>query len=379
MQTFVWGDEFYTGLGRVDEQHRALVDLFNSLSDSLASANDWGDAPVLLAFSQLMDYAKYHFSVEQELMREFSLDQRYVTKHLHLHEEFSRQVRAMWGARASMSNPAEVFLAFLTSWLCQHVLGVDQAMARQIDLIKKGETPEAAFEREQQRPRDNSSEAMIKALRNTYQVVSKLNLELIAANQTLERRVIERTAELQKSNEALVIANQKLEIYSQTDGLLGIANRKYFDTRLKEEWSRAMREHTPLGVLMIDVDFFKNYNDHYGHQAGDACLQAVAKAASGALVRASDLLARYGGEEFVVLLPGTSLPGAHKVALGICAAVSALSIPHATSSVADHVTVSVGAASVSPGHDSFAAEAVEAADHALYAAKQQGRNRVCLA
>ncbi len=379
MQTFVWGEEFYTGLGMVDEQHRALIDLFNSLSESLASVDDWGDAPVLLAFSQLMDYAKHHFSLEEALMREYSLDERYVAKHLHLHGEFSRQVQAMWSARASMSNPAEVFLAFLTSWLCLHVLGVDQAMARQIDLIKNGETPETAFERELQRPKDNSSEAMIKALRNTYQVVSKLNLELIAANQTLERRVIERTAELQKSNEALVIANQKLEVYSQTDGLLGIANRKYFDTRLKEEWSRAMREHTPLGVLMIDVDFFKNYNDHYGHQAGDACLQAVAKAASGSMVRASDLLARYGGEEFVVLLPGTSLQGAQKVALGICAAVSALNIPHATSSVADHVTVSVGAASVLPGHDTSAAGAVEAADQALYAAKQQGRNRVCIA
>ena len=140
-----------------------------------------------------------------------------------------------------------------------------------------------------------------------------------------------------------------------------------------------MREHTPLGVLMIDVDFFKNYNDHYGHQAGDACLQTVAKAASGAMVRPSDLLARYGGEEFVVLLPGTSLSGAQKVALGICAAVSALNIPHASSSVADHVTVSVGATSMSPGHDRSAAQAVEAADRALYAAKQQGRNRVCTA
>lgn len=377
MPTFVWGEEFYTGLGAVDEQHHALIDLFNGLSESLETGNESGEANVQLAFSQLMDYTKYHFSIEEALMREASLDSRYVGMHLRLHDEFAEQVCAMWGARASMSNPAEVFLSFLTGWLCLHVLGVDQSMARQIERVRNGETPERAFEIELLRPKDKSAEAMIKALRNTYHVVSRLNLDLITANQTLERRVIERTAELQKSNEALVVANQKLEVYSQTDGLLGIANRKYFDTRLKDEWNRALREQAPLGLLMIDVDFFKNYNDHYGHQAGDACLQAVAKAVSGRMVRAVDLLARYGGEEFVVLLPGTSIQGCHKVALATCDAVSALKIPHASSTVADHVTVSVGTASMLPDRAMSAAQLVEAADHALYAAKQQGRNRVC--
>jgi len=161
--------------------------------------------------------------------------------------------------------------------------------------------------------------------------------------------------------------------------LLRIANRKYFDSRLNDEWNRAIREQYPIGLLMIDVDFFKNYNDHYGHLAGDACLQAIARAASVKMVRAIDLLARFGGEEFVVMLPNTDLEGAHKVALSICEAVSRLQIPHAASSVADHVTVSVGVASILPDRQSTAAEAVAAADRALYAAKQQGRNRVCLA
>ena len=376
---FVWGKEFYTGLGMVDEQHHALIDLFNRLSDSFANKNVPGEAPILLAFSQLMDYVKYHFSVEETLMRNESLDPRYVKMHLRLHDEFSKQVCAMWSAKASMSNPAEGFLSFLTSWLCLHVLGVDQSMARQVELIRQGDTPEQAFEQELLRPKDKSAEAMIKALRNTYQVVSRLNIDLIAANQTLERRVTERTAELQKSNEALVIANQRLEVYSQTDGLLGIANRRLFDTRLNEEWNRSLRENTSLGLLMIDVDFFKNYNDYYGHQAGDVCLQAIAKAASGKMVRAGDLLARYGGEEFVVLLPGTSIQGSHKFALAICDAVAALNIPHASSTIADHVTVSIGATSLPPGPATSAALAVEAADQALYTAKQQGRNRVCLA
>ena len=127
------------------------------------------------------------------------------------------------------------------------------------------------------RDRDKSAEAIIKALRNTYRVVSRHSLDLISENQFLEERVAARTAELQQANAALTTANHQLEAYSQTDGLLGIANRTCFDARLSNEWSRAIREQYPVGIMMIDVDFFKNYNDHYGHQAGDTCLQAVAK------------------------------------------------------------------------------------------------------
>ena len=379
MQTFVWGEEFYTGFGQVDEQHHALVDLFNRLSESLTEKSGGSETDVHFAFSQLMDYTKHHFSVEETLMRRAGIDQRHVALHLRLHDEFAEQVQAMWSARSALLNPAEIFLSFLTSWLCLHVLGVDQSLARQLKSIENGESAEQAFERERERPRDKSAEAMIKALRNTYQVVSRLSLDLIAVNRSLEQRVVERTAALQKANEALVVANQMLEVYSQTDGLLRIANRKYFDSRLSDEWNRAIRERYSIGLLMIDVDFFKNYNDHYGHLAGDACLQAVAKAASSKMVRAIDLLARFGGEEFVVMLPSTDLDGAHKVALGICQAVSRLQIPHAASSVADYVTVSVGVTAILPDRQSTTDQAVAAADQALYSAKQQGRNRVCSA
>ncbi|WP_301100750.1 diguanylate cyclase [Propionivibrio sp.] len=382
MQTFVWGEEFYTGVGPIDEQHHGLVDLFNRLSESLTEREGeqgTADNTVESVFSQLMDYAQHHFTVEQALMQGQGVDARHVMLHLKLHDDFIGQVRALWGARAALSNPAEVFLSFLTSWLCAHVLGVDQSMARQLDSIGRDETPERAFELELLRPRDKSAEAMIKALRNTYQVVFRLNLELISANRFLEQRVAARTAELQQANAALMVANQKLEVYAQTDGLLGIANRDFFDARLSEDWNRGIRERSPVALLMIDVDFFKNYNDHYGHQAGDACLQAVARAAAAKMVRSVDLLARYGGEEFVVVLPNTAIQGAHKVALSICAAVSALNIAHCASTVAEYVTVSIGVASLLPERQSQASQAVAAADQALYAAKQQGRNRVCLA
>ncbi len=378
MQTFVWGEEFYTGIGAIDEQHHGLVNLFNKLSESLTETEGSGEAAVQVAFTQLMAYTKYHFSAEEALMRRENVDQRHIVLHLKLHDEFIEQVRAMWSARGALSNPAEVFLSFLTSWLCLHVLGVDQALSRQIAQIESGETSQHAYEMELLRPRDKSVDAMVKALRNTYQVVSRLSLELMSANRFLEERVVARTTELEQANKALVVANQKLEVYSQTDGLLNIANRKFFDTRLYDEWNRAIREQYPIGLLMIDVDFFKHYNDHYGHLAGDACLQFVAKAVANKMVRAVDLLARYGGEEFVVVLPNTAIQGAYKFALTLCEAVAALKIPHAKSSVAEHVTVSIGVASILPDRNSTADRVVAAADQALYAAKQQGRNRVCL-
>jgi len=379
MQTFVWGKEFYTGIREVDEQHHGLVDLINRLGETTIKNLGSNEAAIELAYNQMLSYAEHHFSVEVGIMRRNQVDQRHVAYHLQAHKDFITNLHAMWNSRAALNNPAEVFHAFLTSWLCLHVLGTDQALARQVKLIEQSETPEQAFDQEQRRKQDRSVEVMIKALRNTFQVLSRLSLDLISVNRSLDQRVSERTAELERANELLIVANQKLEVYSQTDGLLRIANRRYFDARLNDEWNRAIREQYSIGLLMIDVDYFKNYNDHYGHLAGDACLQAVAKAASSKMVRAIDLLARFGGEEFVVMLPSTDLDGAHKVALSICEAVSRLQIPHAASSVADHVTVSVGVASILPDRQSTTDQAVAAADQALYAAKQQGRNRVHMA
>ena len=162
------------------------------------------------------------------------------------------------------------------------------------------------------------------------------------------------------------------------DGLTGLRNRRYWDEQLAAEWSRALRNGTELSVVLIDVDFFKRYNDHYGHQAGDECLRRVAQALRGALKRPGDMLARYGGEEFAGLLPETSLDGALEVARQLGAAVDALDWPHADSQAAAHVTVSLGVCSKLAGTSAGdAARLVAGADVQLYQAKQQGRARAC--
>ena len=185
----------------------------------------------------------------------------------------------------------------------------------------------------------------------------------------LERLVAERTAEVEA-------VNVRLALMAREDSLTGVANRRMLDEMLDEEWRRAVRQHAPLAMLLIDVDLFKDYNDGQGHPAGDACLKAVAYAVAQTCRRAGEFVARYGGEEFAVLLPGASAADARATAEKVRAAAEALAIPHPASTVSKVVTVSIGAAWASPGSRRTAAGLLHAADQALYRAKQNGRNRV---
>ncbi len=183
---------------------------------------------------------------------------------------------------------------------------------------------------------------------------------------------------LMHAEEKLKRANQKLYQKATTDTLTGIANRRSFDEYLKREWKRTAREKVPLSLIMCDIDLFKNYNDLYGHQEGDACLNAVAQAIHGGAVRPGDFVARYGGEEFVVILPATPAEGALHIAEAIRAAVRRLHIPHEGSQVDTCVTLSLGIASTIPSAEESMENLLQTADAALYDAKQQGRNRVVM-
>jgi len=163
------------------------------------------------------------------------------------------------------------------------------------------------------------------------------------------------------------------------DGLTGIYNRRYFDETLAREWKRTMREKASLSLIMLDIDYFKKYNDTYGHQAGDECLRQVATTISGALRRPADMAARYGGEEFVVVLPNLKLEDSAKFGETIRAKIEALKMEHKQSDANPFITVSLGIASVVPSSISSYEELVGAADKALYSAKNKGRNRVCVA
>ncbi len=180
-----------------------------------------------------------------------------------------------------------------------------------------------------------------------------------------------------KTHLTLKAQSDLLREWVYMDGLTGVRNRRYFDERLASEWARAVRNTTALSIVLLDVDFFKRFNDHYGHQAGDDCLRRVAGALRQALKRPADVLARYGGEEFVCLLPETPLDGAMAVARQLGDAVAALAVAHADSAAAPVVTASLGVCSKPPQASGSAAALLRAADAQLYQAKSQGRWRAC--
>ncbi|EHK70464.1 response regulator receiver modulated diguanylate cyclase [Pseudomonas psychrotolerans L19] len=163
------------------------------------------------------------------------------------------------------------------------------------------------------------------------------------------------------------------------DGLTGVANRRQFDEALLRGWRQSQREGTPFSLILMDIDHFKAYNDHYGHLAGDQCLRQVAQALGQGLFRPYDLLARYGGEEFGCLLPGTDLEGATQVAERLLQQVRDQRLTHGYSSVTGYVTLSLGVATALPPTAVDPAALITAADAQLYAAKHQGRARVCAA
>lgn len=202
--------------------------------------------------------------------------------------------------------------------------------------------------------------------------------------------VAERTQQLSQTNQILeeqtqqlASANQQLHQMSYLDGLTGVANRRRFDELFEQEWRRAARTGRPLSLLMIDIDFFKDFNDTYGHQHGDGCLKQVADAMSRALVRAGDFVARYGGEEFVVMLPGTNAEGLGFVAESLREVVERLSIRHVNSRCSKVVTISMGGATAFPNEMAnnlcLPTELIARADQSLYLAKREGRNRFVIA
>jgi diguanylate cyclase (GGDEF)-like protein len=225
------------------------------------------------------------------------------------------------------------------------------------------------------RARDQDIEEAINAGGDDY-LIKPVSEVVLGAKVRAMQRLVQMRYSLVVLSSRLDEANRELQRLSSVDGLTGIPNRRNFDDSLEREWRRCKRGNLPFTVCIADVDHFKQFNDTYGHQAGDDCLRSVAQALAGQVHRPGDLVARYGGEEFGVILPETDLGGAISLAEGMRHAVEALAIPHMNSSVAPVVTLSIGVASMRTGGEAQAELLLRAADRALYAAKRSGRNRI---
>ncbi len=181
---------------------------------------------------------------------------------------------------------------------------------------------------------------------------------------------------LKQAQQEILGLNQQLEELSHLDGLTGIGNRRLFDLTLTKEWQRAARYQYPLALMMIDIDFFKNYNDHYGHQKGDECIQQVASWVSSMARRPTDLAARYGGEEFVLLLTNVDFASAKNIAQELIKAIAKAKIPHPKSPISEFITISIGLHVAQPQPQADMGHFIFQADKALYQAKHEGRNRI---
>lgn len=182
--------------------------------------------------------------------------------------------------------------------------------------------------------------------------------------------------QLEDANTQLHSHNKVLTELSEHDALTGLANRRFLMKTFKLEWFRHQRNHCPIAVILMDIDFFKRFNDSHGHQAGDECLKQIAVVLDKQIERPADFIARYGGEEFIAVLPETSLDGAYHIAEKMRRAVENIEIQHNDSGISDHVTISAGVNSIYPTSDSSCEELVKKADEALYEAKASGRNCV---
>ncbi|MFO7818653.1 MAG: diguanylate cyclase [Halanaerobacter sp.] len=213
--------------------------------------------------------------------------------------------------------------------------------------------------------------------------ISKIELRArVGSALQLRKEIKERNArekELEETAHKLKKANKKLEEMASKDGLTGLTNRRLFDRLVREEWQRARRNNDYLGLIMLDIDHFKEYNDFYGHQKGDDCLKKLAHTMQEVIKRPGDLVARYGGEEFVVVLPQTDLSGTKMIAEKIRQEIVNLKIPHHESKVSDYVTVSLGVAVAQPNSkENRVKKLIEVADNLLYEAKEKGRNRTAV-
>ncbi|MEX6663288.1 diguanylate cyclase [Pseudomonas sp. W2-17] len=219
---------------------------------------------------------------------------------------------------------------------------------------------------------------------NDYLVKLPDNIELVARIRYHSRSYMtllqrdEAYRALRVSQQQLLDTNLVLQRLMNSDGLTGLSNRRHFDEYLELEWRRSTREQTQISLLMIDVDYFKAYNDAFGHLEGDEALRQVAKAIRANSSRPSDLPARYGGEEFALVLPNTSPGGARLLAEKLRQTIASMNIPHVAPSQGSSLTVSIGLATVVPQVGSHSRQLIQTADQGLYAAKHNGRNQVAM-
>ncbi len=362
-EVFPWNRNLETGQPLIDEQHRTLVGLLNRLGKTLINKKR---VEVNDAFDELADYADRHFKEEEAVWTRYFKEDAWLTSHQRGHAAFLPQVIEIKTRDADkpLADQVEQIIKFLIRWLAFHIIDDDKRMAIVVEALEAGTPLEAAKEIAEKKM-GGSMLVLIETLLTMYDGLSSRAIQLMR----------ERHARI-KAEQELRQANKRLEALAITDVLTGLYNRRYFEKVFQTEIRRARRYKQALVFLLIDIDFFKQFNDTYGHLAGDSALTQISRRLLETCRRPGDLVFRLGGEEFGVLAsnPSDKNPGAFGEI--IRAAVEALKIPHSHSNAGEYVTISIGLVNKVPAPDDTIDSYTEIADKRLYRAKASGRNCV---
>lgn len=363
--TIVWNKNFETDIKSIDEQHHHLVDLINTFSD-LVTNQEVHEVDVVMLFTELNEYTHYHFKEEEKLMKEAGLHPNYIESHEAIHEGFIRQLSLMKNTmQLGSRDDWLILLDFLYQWLGHHILGQDQSIARQISIIKKGQSPESAMEQEKAKLAKDNIDPLLQSLRSMLELLAKQNVEMKDLNAQLEVRVKERTRELEE-------AYKKLEVISLTDALTGLPNRRYALMMLKDFWEESGVSGKALSCMMVDADYFKEVNDNWGHDEGDKVLCELARTLKNN-ARNDDYVCRLGGDEFFIICPNTNLEGCQLLANQLLEKVKTLKVSVGNSHWRS--SISIGVAYKSLEMESLE-ELIKVSDESVYLAKQAGKGCV---
>ena len=362
-EVFPWNDNFDTGHEVIDEQHRRLVRLLNKLAGTLVEEEY---SAVNSAFDELADYANQHFTDEEAIWSKYFDDDAWLSSHRQKHAAFLPRVVELkeQDADKPLADVVEHIIKFLIRWLAFHIIDNDKRMAMVVEAVEAGASIEEAKAIADEKM-SGSMRVLIEAVLSMYDGLSSRTLDLLR----------ERNARI-KAEAQLKEANRKLEALSITDQLTGLYNRRYLESIFENESRRVSREKSLLTFCLIDIDFFKLYNDSYGHLAGDAALKQVADCLKHSCRRPNDFAFRLGGEEFCVLSTNRQVNEVEMFCEILRKAVEDLKIPHEYSKASRYVTISIGVASEVPAAGDTLDAFVAIADKRLYRAKSSGRNRV---
>lgn len=368
-EVFPWNENFETGIAPIDEQHKILIAMLNELASTLANDDS---IEINRVFKELTEYAEFHFECEEAIWIEYLGNDSWLSSHQLNHSTFLPRITELKDKKTDkyQSEVIESIILFLIRWLAFHILDSDKRMAFFIENIHKGMSfDEAKIAAE--RKMGGSFKVLVETIMSMYDSLSSRTLTLM--RESNYRRKIEN--ELHIANKKLRQANARLESLSITDALTGLHNRRHLKSVFLREIKRARREKFSLALLIIDIDFFKKINDHYGHTEGDRILVQVSETLRKNCQRPNDYAFRLGGEEFCVITSSLCLQDTIKFAEIFRTAVENLKIPLEPDTTTQCLTVSIGSCTRMPGETDTIDSYMSIADKNLYQAKASGRNQ----